>query len=88
MSSLSVIYFITGPLRTEWDRLVMKNDKEPQMLHTLVGDYWCTVGASRGKCSIKPRVGDGGVVEIRKDFTEELLLTGRGFKKLIQLFAY
>lgn len=57
------------------------------MLPTLAEEYWCTVGASRGKRSIKPRVGDEGVVGIRKDFMEELPLTGRGFKKLIQLFA-
>ena len=34
------------------------------MFPTLVGEYWCTVGASRGKCSINPGVGDGGVVGI------------------------
>lgn len=45
-------------------------------------------GCFKGKMFNQAQGGGGGVVEIRKDFTEELLLTGRGFKKLIQLFAY
>ena len=67
----------------------MKNDKDGSRCFPLwwesTGVQWVLQGEN---VQSSPGVGDGGVVSIRKDFTEELPLTGRGFKKLIQLFAY